>query len=94
MIWALYQIIAINNGTTMQSPIQNFADLIGIYFVEIWDFLIIIGGISGVILVLAGAIIWLSHAHIPRGRGLIFGGIILCIVIEYFVLFPPSFVAP
>ena len=82
------------NPILLQSPLQNFADLIGNYFVEIWDFLIIIGGISGVILVLLGAIIWLSHAHIPRGRGLIFGGIILCIVIEYFVLFPPSFVTP
>jgi len=78
----------------LQSPLQNFTDLILGYFIEIWDFLIFIGGVSGVLIVLTGAIIWLTHAHIPRGRGLIFGGIILCIVVEYFVLFPPDFVNP
>ena len=80
------------NPVLLQSPLQNFAQLIGGYFIEIWDFLIFIGQIAGVTLVLLGAIIWLTETHIPRGRGLIFGGILLSIVIEYFVLFPPSFV--
>jgi hypothetical protein len=82
------------NPVLLQSPLQNFADLILGYFISIWDFLILIGWMSGVTLVLAGAIIWLTLAHVPRGRGLIFGGIILCIVVEYFVLFPPDFVTP
>ncbi|MGY5872651.1 MAG: hypothetical protein RTV72_10430 [Candidatus Thorarchaeota archaeon] len=82
------------NPLLLQSPLQNFAELILGYFIEIWDFLIFIGQVSGVILVLLGAIIWLTLTHVPRGRGLIFGGIILLIVIEYFVLFPPSFVTP
>jgi hypothetical protein len=78
----------------LQSPLQNFSELVLGYFIEIWDFLIFVGGLSGVLIVLAGVIIWLTHAHIPRGRGLILGGIILCIVIEYFILFPPDFVTP
>ena len=78
----------------LQSPLQNFAELIGGYFVEIWDFLIFVGQVSGVILVLLGAIIWLTLTHVPRGRGLVFVGILLLIVMEYFVLFPPSFVTP
>jgi len=82
------------NPLLLQTPLQNFADLILGYFIEIWDFLIFVGGVAGVLLVLTGAIIWLTLAHVPRGRGLIFGGIILCIVVEYFVLFPPSFVNP
>ena len=82
------------NPLLLQSPLQNFAELILGYFIEIWDFLIFIGQVSGVIIVLIGAIIWLTLAHVPRGRGLILGGILLSIVVEYFVLFPPSFVTP
>ncbi len=82
------------NPILLQSPLQNFADLILGYIIEIWDFLIFIGQVSGILLVVAGAIIWLTLAHVPRGRGLIFGGILLSIVVEYFVLFPPSFVSP
>lgn len=76
----------------MQSPLQNFTNLIITYFIEIWDFLIFIGQISGVIIVLIGAILWLTETNQGRGKGLVFGGIMLSIVIEYFVLFPPSFV--
>lgn len=76
----------------LQSPLQNFAQMIGAYFIEIWDFLMFIGQISGIIVVLIGAILWFTEANIKRGRGLVFGGILLSIVIEYFVLFPPSFI--
>lgn len=76
----------------MQSPLQNFVQLIGGYFAEIWGFLIFVGQVSGVIIVLIGAILWFTEASISRGRGLVFGGILLSIIIEYFVLFPPSFV--
>ncbi|MFW9958845.1 MAG: hypothetical protein ACFFCT_12305 [Candidatus Odinarchaeota archaeon] len=76
----------------LQSPLVNFAQMIGLYLAEIWDFLIFIGQISGFIVVLAGAVLWFTEVNISRGRGLVFGGILLSIVIEYFVLFPPSFV--
>ncbi|MHA1138397.1 MAG: hypothetical protein ACTSSE_18095 [Candidatus Thorarchaeota archaeon] len=76
----------------LQSPLANFAQMIGTYFIEIWDFLIFIGQMSGVIIVLIGAILWFTEANQKKGKGLVFGGVILSIVIEYFVLFPPSFV--
>ncbi|TET08741.1 MAG: hypothetical protein E3J86_10145 [Candidatus Thorarchaeota archaeon] len=76
----------------MQSPLQNFANLIVTYFIEIWDFLIFIGQISGIIIVLIGAILWFTETNQGRGKGLVFGGVMLSIVIEYFVLFPPAFV--
>ena len=76
----------------LQSPLQNFAQMIGFYLAEIWDFLIFIGQISGVIVVLVGAILWFTDVNPNRGKGLILGGIVLSIVIEYFVLFPPTFV--
>ena len=80
------------NPVLLQSPLTNLAQMIGAYFIEIWDFLIFLGQVSGVIVVLMGAIIWFTETNIKRGRGLVFGGILLSIVIEYFALFPPSFV--
>ncbi|MFW9809229.1 MAG: hypothetical protein ACFFE6_07590 [Candidatus Thorarchaeota archaeon] len=76
----------------LQSPLTNFAQLIGAYLAEIWDFLIFIGQISGVIVVLVGAILWFTDVNTNRGKGLVASGILLSIVIEYFVLFPPGFV--
>ena len=80
------------NPVLLQSPLQNFTNLIVTYFVEIWDFLIFIGQISGVIIVLIGAILWFTETNQSRGKSLVFGGVLLSIVIEFFVLFPPSFV--
>jgi hypothetical protein len=77
----------------MQSPISNLMELIAGYFIEIWDFLLFVGQVSGVIVVLAGAILWFTEANIKRGRGLVFGGILLSIIIEYFILFPPPFIS-
>ncbi|MHA1390485.1 MAG: hypothetical protein ACTSR9_18875 [Candidatus Thorarchaeota archaeon] len=76
----------------LQSPLANFAQMIGAYFIEIWDFLIFIGQISGIIIVLIGAILWFTEVNQSRGKGLVFSGVLLSIVIEYFVFFPPSFV--
>ena len=76
----------------MQSPLQNFTNLIVSYFIEIWDFLLFIGQISGVIIVLIGAILWFTETNQSKGKGLVMSGVLLSIVIEYFVLFPPSFV--
>jgi hypothetical protein len=75
----------------MQSPLTNLAQMIATYLAEIWDFLIFLGQISGFVVVLAGAILWFTEVNIGRGRGLVFSGILLSVIIEYFVLFPPSF---
>jgi hypothetical protein len=76
----------------LQSPLANFANLIAAYFAENWDFLIFIGQVSGVIIVLVGAILWFTETNQSKGKGLVFSGILLSIVVEYFVIFPPSFV--
>jgi len=76
----------------LQSPLQNFANLITMYFAEIWGFLIFIGQVSGIIIVLVGAILWFTESNQSKGKGLVFGGIMLSIIVEYFVLFPPAFV--
>jgi uncharacterized membrane protein YcgQ (UPF0703/DUF1980 family) len=76
----------------LQSPLTNFANLIATYIAEIWDFLIFIGQMSGVIIVLVGAILWFTETNQSKGKGLVMSGVLLSIVIEYFVLFPPSFV--
>jgi hypothetical protein len=80
------------NLVLLQSPLQNFTKMIGVYLAEIWDFLIFIGQISGVIVVLIGAILWFTDVNPKGGKGLIFGGIVLSIVVEYFILYPPPFV--
>jgi ABC-type spermidine/putrescine transport system permease subunit II len=59
---------------------------------EIWDFLIFIGRVCGLIVVLVGAILWFTDTNQGRGKALVFSGIMLSIVVQYFVMFPPSFV--
>jgi hypothetical protein len=73
------------------SPLTDFVELISIYFMEIWDFLIFIGRVSGVIVVLVGAILWFTETNAKRGKGLVASGILLSIVVQYFVMFPPAF---
>jgi hypothetical protein len=80
------------NLVLLQSPLTNFAEMIAAYLAEIWDFLIFLGQISGIIVVLTGAILWFTDVNPKRGKGLVASGIILSVVIEYFVLFPPGFV--
>ena len=72
--------------------LTDFIAMISIYFAEIWDFLIFLGQISGIMIVLIGAILWFTDVNPKRGKGLVGSGIILSVVIEYFVLFPPGFV--
>jgi hypothetical protein len=76
----------------LQSPLTNFANLIAMYLAEIWDFLIFIGQICAFIVVLSGAILWFTDTNSGKGKALVLSGILLAIVVEYFVLFPPSFV--
>ncbi len=71
------------------SPLSDFANLISTYFAEIWEFLIFIGRVSSVIVVLAGAILWFTTSNANKGKGLVLSGILLAIVIQYFVMYPP-----
>ncbi|MHA1935290.1 MAG: hypothetical protein ACW97A_08405 [Candidatus Thorarchaeota archaeon] len=71
------------------SPLSDFANLIAMYFSEIWEFLIFIGQISAFVVVLVGAILWLTEVNTKRGKGLVFSGILLAIIVQYFVTFPP-----
>ena len=75
------------------SPLSNFAAMIAAYFAEIWEFLIFIGNISAVIVVLVGAILWFTDVNAGRGKGLVLSGILLVVVVvQYFVIYPPAFV--
>ncbi len=74
------------------SPLTDFVNMITMYLAEIWDFLIFIGRVSGVIVVLVGAILWFTDVNMKRGRSLVFSGILLSIVVQYFAMYPPSFV--
>ncbi len=65
--------------------------MIALYFAEIWEFLIFIARVSGVIIVLIGAILWFTEANAKKGKGLVASGILLSIVVQYFVMFPPIF---
>ena len=73
------------------SPLSDFANMIAVYFAEIWDFLVFIGRVSAVVVVLVGAILWFTDVNTSRGKGLVFSGIMLAIVIQYFVIYPPLF---
>ena len=74
------------------SPLTDFANLIAGYFIEIWDFLIFVGNISAFVVVLVGAILWFTGINEKRGKGLILSGILLAIIVQYFVFYPPSFI--
>lgn len=73
------------------SPIADFANLIATYFGEIWEFLIFIGRVSAAIVVLIGAILWFTETNTKRGKGLVMSGILLAIIVQYFVTYPPVF---
>ncbi len=73
------------------SPLADFVAMISMYFAQIWDFLIYIGRTVGTI-ILVVAILWFIEANMKQGKGLVFGGILLSIVVQYFVMCPPAFV--
>lgn len=74
------------------SPLLDFANLIAAYFAEIWEFLIFIGRISAVVVVLVGAILWFTEVNSSKGKSLVMSGVLLAIVVQYFVVYPPAFV--
>lgn len=73
------------------SPLSDFVAMIASYFAEIWEFLIFIGNISAVVVVLVGAIIWFTDVNAGRGKGLVLSGVLLAVVVQYFVIYPPAF---
>ena len=73
-------------------PLVDFANLIAAYFAEIWEFLIFIGRVSAAIVILIGAILWFTEVNSKRGKGLVLSGILLAIIVQYFVTYPPAFV--
>ena len=74
------------------SPLSNFARMIATYFGDIWSFLLFVGTVSSVIVVLVGAILWLTEVNQTRGRALVLSGILLGVVVQYFIVFPPEFI--
>ncbi len=72
------------------SPLSNFANLVAEYLAEIWQFLIFIGRIAGIVVILIGAIMWLTSVNSSKGKGMILSGIILSIIVQYFVMYPPT----
>jgi hypothetical protein len=75
-------------------PLDSFTDFVTSHLRELWHALIFVGASSAVIVVLIGVImvgIGVKYNKVS-GRHLILSGIILAIVVEYFVLFPPDFV--
>ena len=78
----------------MLSPISDFTDLILQYMIQIWDFLIFIGGAASFIVILVGAILFFVGVKVGKltGPRLIFGGVMLAITVAYFVWFPPDLV--
>ena len=73
------------------SPLVDFANLIASHFAEIWEFLILIGRVSSTVVVLVGAILWFTEVNEKRGKSLVFSGVMLAIVVQYFVMYPPVF---
>ena len=76
------------------SPLTDFAQMILQYFIDIWDFLLFMGGSASVIVVLIGAILKFVQVKVGKltGGRLIMSGIILAIVVVYFTLFPSDFI--
>jgi hypothetical protein len=72
-------------------PLFDFANLIAAHLAEIWAFLVFIGRLSGVLVILVGAILWLTEVNTTKGKGLVLSGILLSVVVQYFVTYPPVF---
>jgi hypothetical protein len=71
------------------SPLSDFAEIIAQHFAEIWEFLIFIAGVSSAIVVLVGAVLWFTEVNASRGKGLVLSGILLAIIVQYFIYYPP-----
>jgi hypothetical protein len=74
------------------SPLVDFANIISEHLAEIWAFLILVGRVSAVIVVLVGAILWFTEVNASKGKQMVMGGVLLAVVVQYFVTYPPAFV--
>ena len=74
------------------SPLSDFLGLIALYFSDIWDFLIFIGGAASAIVLMVGIIMTFVGARVGKTTGpkLIFGGIVLTVIIVYALMYPPD----
>jgi hypothetical protein len=73
------------------SPLVDFANIISEHLAEIWAFLILVGRVSAVIVVLVGAILWFTEVNASKGKQMVMGGVLLAVVVQYFVMYPPAF---
>lgn len=74
------------------SPLTDFVRVIAGYFADIWSFIVFVGTVSSVIVVLVGAILWFTDVNQSKGKALVLSGVLLAIVVQYFIMYPPNFV--
>jgi len=74
------------------SPLTDFIGIIASYLADVWGFLVFVGSVSSVIVVLAGAILWFTDVNQSKGKALVLSGVLLAVVVQYFVMYPPEFV--
>ena len=75
------------------SALSDFAEIVARYLSEIWQFIVFIGQVASVLVILVGAILWLTQISVNRGKVMVLSGIVLAIVVQYFVLHPPALLA-
>jgi hypothetical protein len=73
------------------SPLTDFVSIIAGHLADVWNFIVFVGSVCSVIVVLVGAILWFTDANQTRGRALVLSGVLLAIVVQYFVMYPPNF---
>ncbi|NHJ12551.1 MAG: hypothetical protein EAX95_02700 [Candidatus Thorarchaeota archaeon] len=78
----------------LPSPLESFTQFILVHINELWDSLVFVGRASAVTVILIGVILFGISVRYNKitGPHLILGGIILAIVVEFFVRFPPDFI--
>ncbi len=81
-----------SGGLTI-SALSDFARIVAQYLAEIWQFLIFIGQVASVVVILVGAILWLTQVNVSKGKAMVLSGVILAIIVQYFVMYPPALVA-
>ena len=73
------------------SPLTDFIGVIAGYLADVWSFVVFVGSVSSVIVILVGAILWFTDVNQMRGKALVLSGIIMAVVVQYFIMYPPNF---
>jgi hypothetical protein len=68
---------------------QQLLEQIVYYIFTGWNLLLLIGIFNAALLIALGLINWFTGANPKRGKKMILGGIILFVVIQWFVFNPP-----